>query len=139
MEADMIRGKLTQKGLKVTPQRMAILEAVFSLNNHPTAENILDFVRNRIPSVATGTVYNILETLVTKKIISRVKTDHDVMRYDGVSEQHHHLYCSECDLIEDYFDDELDRILKNYFKDKDIPGFNLDNIVLQIRGTFNKC
>jgi Fur family peroxide stress response transcriptional regulator len=133
------KAKLSEKGLKVTPQRMAILEAIHHLKNHPTAENIIEFIRQKHPNIATGTVYQILDTFVENNIIKRVKTDRDVMRYDGVVKNHHHLYCSKCDLIEDYFDEELDLLLNDYFKNKNIKGFKMEDIVLQIRGTFNKC
>lgn len=134
-----IKNSLLEKGLKITPQRMAILEAIYSLNNHPTAENIIEYIRIAHPNIATGTVYKVLETLVEKKIIKKVKTDKDFMRYDGIIENHHHLYCSECDLIEDYRDDELDELLRNHFKNKNIAGFKIEDIVLQIRGSFDKC
>ncbi len=136
---DDIRKKLTDRSLKVTPQRMSILEAVYALNNHPTAENIIEYIRESHPNIATGTVYKVLDTLVSNKIIKKVKTDRDIMRYDGITENHHHLYCSDCDLIEDYIDDELDAILKAYFKKKTFPGFKIEDVILQIRGTFDKC
>ncbi len=136
---DDIRIKLTDKSLKVTPQRMSILEAIYALDNHPTAENIIEYIRESHPNIATGTVYKVLDTLVSNKIIKRVKTDRDIMRYDGITKNHHHLYCSECDLIEDYIDEELDAILKAYFKKKTFPGFKIEDVILQIRGTFDKC
>ena len=58
------------------------------------------------------------------------------MRYDGVMERHHHLYCSKSDRIDDYRDDELDTMLENYFRKKKIPGFRIDEIKLQINGRF---
>ena len=134
-----LRDSLADKGLKVTPQRMNILEAIYILNNHPTAENIISYVREKHPNVATGTVYKVLDTLVENNLINKVKTDSDIMRYDGVINHHHHLYCSECELIEDYVDENLDKILKNYFKNKNFSGFKVEEIVLQIRGTFDKC
>jgi Fur family peroxide stress response transcriptional regulator len=134
-----IRNKFSEKGLKITPQRVVILEAVYKLNNHPTADNIIEYIRESHPNIATGTVYKVLETLVENGLIKKVTTDKDVMRYDGIIENHHHLYCSECDLIEDYKDEELDKLLQNHFKNKNIKGFKIEDIVLQIRGTFNKC
>ncbi len=134
-----IRDTFTEKGLKITPQRIVILEAIYKLDNHPTVEDILTYIRKDNPNIATGTVYKVLDTLVENNIIKRVKTDKDIMRYDGVIEKHHHLYCSECDLIEDYEDDELDELLRNHFKNKNIEGFTMEDIVLQIRGTFDKC
>lgn len=134
-----IRDKFTEKGLIITPQRIAILEAIFKLNNHPTVEDIIKHIRKNNPNIATGTVYKVLDTLVENNLIKKVKTDKDIMRYDGVIEKHHHLYCSKCDLIEDYVDEELDELLKNHFKNKNIEGFKMEDIVLQIRGTFKKC
>jgi Fur family peroxide stress response transcriptional regulator len=134
-----IKNRLTEKELKVTPQRMAILEGIYQLNNHPTAEKILDYIRQKHPCIATGTVYKVLETLVLNGLIRKVTTDKDIMRYDGILESHHHLYCSTCDLIEDYEDKELDELLKKYFENKNLPGFTIEEFVLQIKGAFNKC
>lgn len=139
MEISEIKYKLIEKGLKITPQRLAILGAIYELNNHPTAENIIEFIRTNHPNISTGTVYKVLDTLVENGIIAKVKTDRDIMRYDGVVDKHHHLYCSTCDLIEDYKDDQLDRLLKEYFKNKKFPGFEIEDFVLQIKGTFDKC
>lgn len=138
-KVEELRNKLVEKGLKVTPQRMDILEAVYNLDNHPTAENVIEYIREKHPNIATGTVYKVLDTLVKNNLIKRVNTDRDIMRYDGDIKNHHHLYCTECNLIKDYVDEELDNILTNYFKKKSISGFKIEDIVLQIRGKFDKC
>jgi len=134
-----IQLKLKDRGLKVTPQRIAVLEAIYELNNHPTAENIIEYIRKIHPGIASGTVYKVLDVLVENQLIKKVKTERDIMRYDGILEHHHHLYCSECDKIEDYIDNELDQLLNDYFSKKTFPGFHIDNIVLQIKGTFDNC
>lgn len=138
MQISEIRNKLIEKGLKVTPQRVAIFEAVITLNNHPTAENIIDFVRKSHPHIATATVYKVLDTMVENDLINRVKTDKDIMRYDAIMENHHHLYCSETERIEDYIDDELTRLIDEYFEKKKIAGFQIEEIKLQIKGKFRK-
>ncbi len=136
MKREEIRDILVQNGLKVTPQRVAVLEAINTMRTHPTAENLIDFIRENDPNVATGTVYNILETFVEKGIIRKVKTDRDVMRYDAIMDVHHHLYCAESDRIEDYYDEELDRMLEAYFREKKIPGFSIRDVKLQLIGNF---
>lgn len=136
LSSEQIGQKLKDAGMKVTPQRHAILEAVHSLANHPTAELIIDYIRKTHPGIATGTVYNVLDALVEKELIQRVKTDKDAMRYDAVLKKHHHIYCAESDRIEDYFDEELDEMLKAHFRKKDLPGFEIENIFLQIKGNF---
>jgi Fur family peroxide stress response transcriptional regulator len=60
------------------------------------------------------------------------------MRYDAILEKHHHLYCSESDRIEDYMDDELNKLIENYFEKKNIPDFKIEDIKLQIIGKFVK-
>jgi Fur family peroxide stress response transcriptional regulator len=138
MTTTEIKNKLTEKGLKVTPQRMAILEAIYNLKNHPTADKIIDYIQKMHPNIATGTVYKVLITLVDNQLIKKVKTEKDVMRYDGILQNHHHLYCIESEEIKDYFDEELDDILQKYFKKKNLPDFKIEDIVLQIKGKFNK-
>lgn len=138
MKIEEIRSELTRKGLRVTPQRVAILEAVIKLHNHPTAENVSEFLKEHHPNIATGTVYKILEVLVSKGLLKKVKTDRDVMRYDAILESHHHLYSSESDRIEDYFDHGVNSLLTEYFKSHQIPGFEINDIKLQLIGRFRK-
>ncbi|RPH27656.1 MAG: transcriptional repressor [Bacteroidales bacterium] len=138
MKINEIKNKLVDKGLKVTPQRISILEAIIKLNNHPTAENIIDYIRKNQPNIATATVYKVLDALVENELIRKVKTDRDFMRYDAIMENHHHLYCSVSDRIEDYHDDELNDLLEKYFESKGIPDFKIEDIKLQIIGRFMK-
>ena len=127
---------LAENNLKVTPQRTAVLEVILNLHNHPKAEEIAQYLRLNYPHIPIGTVYKILDTLVEKEIIRKVKTEGDIMRYDSVKRNHHHLYCNETERIEDYYDEELDKLLKNYLKIKKIPNFKIKDIKLQIVGTF---
>jgi len=127
-----ISSKLVEKGLKVTPQRIIILEAILILNNHPTAENIIEFIRKNHPNISVATVYKVLDALVEKELIKRVKTEKDVMRYDAVMESHHHIYYSDSDRIEDYIDYELNDLLQKYFKKKKLPDIEIEDIKLQI-------
>jgi Fur family peroxide stress response transcriptional regulator len=136
MKLEEITNKLVEKRLKVTPQRVAILEAIFSLDNHPTAENIIDYIRKNHPNIATATVYKVLDTFVSCRLINRVRTDRDIMRYDAIIESHHHIYCSDSDRIEDYKDDELNSLLSEYFINKGIPNFKIEDIKLQILGKY---
>ncbi len=138
MKAGLIKNKLTEKGLKVTPQRMAILEAITNLKNHPSAENIIDYIRRNHPNISVATVYKVLDVLVDNQLIKRVKTEKDVMRYDAIMESHHHIYCSDSDQIEDFFDDNLNKLLDDYFEKKQIPDFKIEDIKLHIIGKYKK-
>ena len=133
-----IKNKLVEKDLKVTPQRIAILEAIYSLSNHPTAEMIMDYIKDTHPGIASGTIYKVLDVLIEKQLIKRVKTEKDIMRYDGAMENHHHLYCSESEEIKDYMNEDLDKLLENYFIKNEIEDFEIQEIKLQINGKFLK-
>jgi len=138
MTKEGIRDVLKKHGLRITPQRVAVLRTISRLHNHPTTEQVIEHIRKSNPNVAVGTVYNILEMLVENGLLRKVKTDRDVMRYDTILESHHHLYCYDSDRIEDYFDEELDHLLNDYFKGKKIPGFRIQDIKLQLVGKFSK-
>jgi len=136
LNKDYIIKTLISCRLKVTPQRIAVLDAVINLKNHPIAENVIDFIKENHPNIATGTVYKTLDTFVKKNIIHKVKTDDDIMRYDAVHEKHHHLYCSDSERIEDFVDVALDKIIDDYLKSKKIPNFKIEDVKLQIVGKF---
>jgi len=127
---------LAQNGLRITPQRIAVLDIILNLSNHPSAEEISEFMRINYPHVPMGTVYKILDVFVQKNIISRVRTNDGLIRFDPVQEKHHHLYCSESAQIEDYFDNDLNKILENYFGKKQIPDFTIQDVRVQIIGKF---
>ncbi len=137
LSSEQIKQKLKDAELRVTLQRHAILEAVYSLGNHPSAEQVIDYIRVRYPGIATGTVYNVLDVMVESGLVKRVKTDKDAMRYDAIMNRHHHIYCAETDRIEDYFDEELDELLQAYFRKKKLQDFKIEDIILQIKGNFN--
>jgi Fur family peroxide stress response transcriptional regulator len=58
------------------------------------------------------------------------------MRYDAIIENHHHLYCAESDRIVDYYNDEINNLLTEYFRKNGIPDFEIGDIKLQIIGKF---
>jgi len=136
MDLTEIRNSLISTGLRVTPQRLSIFNAIIKLGNHPTADEIIAFIRQDQPNIATGTVYKVLDSLAENGLISKVKTEKDVMRYDAMMVSHHHLYCVDSDKIEDYVDEELDELIAGYFAKKEITGFKIEDIKLQINGKF---
>ena len=127
---------LVQNGLKVTPQRIAILEVILSIDTHPDADKIAGYLRVSHPNISIGTIYNTLDTFCKKGIIRKIFTSKDSVRYDSVSDRHHHLYCTESELIVDFYDDELNNMLANYMKKKNLPNFKVESINIQITGNF---
>jgi Fur family peroxide stress response transcriptional regulator len=129
---------LVEKGLKVTPQRIAVLDIMLNLNNHPTADNITEYLRLNYPHVPIGTVYKILDVFIENGIVNKVKTENGIIRYDPVTEKHHHLYFSDSEQIEDFHDQELNKILEDYFREKQIQNFKIEDIKVQIIGRYTE-
>lgn len=130
------RETIQEKGLKVTPQRVAIFEAIIQLNNHPTAEEIISFVKDTHPNISVGTVYKVLDTFVENNLLKKVKTEKDIMRYDSHLSNHHHLYCFETERIEDFEDEKLNNLINSYFENNKIKNFKIQEVKLQITGKF---
>jgi Fur family transcriptional regulator, peroxide stress response regulator len=66
----------------IIPSRHADVQT----QNHPAAEKVIDYIRINHPNIATATVYKVQDSLVSNKLIEKVKTERDVMRYDAVNE-----------------------------------------------------
>ena len=136
MNNQEITNILKENNLKVTPQRMLIFKAFLKAPKHPTAEQIIKKVKKSNPNISPGTIYKTLETFAQNNIITKVKTEKDIMRYDMVMDTHHHLYCAESEKIEDYYDPELNKLIEEYFREKEIPGFNIEEFKIQFVGRF---
>jgi Fur family peroxide stress response transcriptional regulator len=136
MDTEQIKIKLRNNGLKATPKRISILEAIFGLGNHPTAEEIIKFIRNQKLDIATATVYKALEIFEEKKIIIKVETGTNIIRYDAIVEPHHHLYNTDSKMIRDYKNEQITKIIDNYFKKNKIKDFDIKEIKLHLIGEF---
>jgi Fur family peroxide stress response transcriptional regulator len=93
--------KYRELGLKLTPQRLAILEFLDGNRDHPSAENIFKEVKKKYPMMSFATVYNTIEALKKKGDLLELTIDPERRRYDPETRQHHHLICVECKKIVD--------------------------------------
>jgi len=132
------RERISASGLKVTPQRLLVLSALIEMRNHPSADQLLEFIRRDNPHMGTGTVYNILDVLAGKGVIKRVSTDEGILRYDAIEEKHHHIICTDTGNVKDYFDQDLNKLLEDYFASHNIEGFEIEDISMHIAGKFNR-
>lgn len=103
MKATILKNinKYRSKGLKLTPQRLAILEYLEGNKNHPSAENIYEAVKKKFPMMSFATVYKTLETLKLKGNLLELTIDPQRRRYDPDTKTHHHLICITCKKIID--------------------------------------
>lgn len=125
-----------ERGLRCTVQRRVILEAALILGNHPTADQVLEAVRDRLPGIARPTVYRALEHLAELGVISKACHPGHVARYDTRTDLHHHLVCLHCNQFVDFTSPSLDGL---EIPDTSGLGFELSDYRVQLRGTCRSC
>jgi Fur family ferric uptake transcriptional regulator len=94
---------LNQANLRMTRQRMVILEELRKVNTHPSADEIYELVRKRLPRISLGTIYRNLEILSETGEIRRLETGSHLKRFDGRADDHYHIRCLRCDRLVDLF------------------------------------
>ncbi|ANE46578.1 Fur family transcriptional regulator [Paenibacillus swuensis] len=87
--------------INLTSQRKAILEVIQTRHDHPTAADIIEGLRERGFNFAYGTIYNSLRYLTDTGLIRELKLGEAVSRYDGRTEDHHHIVCSSCGRVDE--------------------------------------
>lgn len=92
-----------EKGIKLTHQRMEIFHEITISEEHPSAEEIHKRLKPRLPMISLDTVYRTLSILEQYGIIARVQVLDDRGRFDANLTPHHHLVCTKCKCIQDFY------------------------------------
>lgn len=91
----------TGKPRRNTPQRKILLEELSGLKTHPTASELFELVRKRLPRISLGTVYRNLEVLHEEGQIAKLDLAGHEARFDAMVEPHSHVRCTRCDKVRD--------------------------------------
>ena len=92
---------LEKKDMRVTNQRKVILEELKKVKSHPTATEIYDMVRKKLPRISLGTVYRNLELMTDNEVIQKLDFGEAQKRFDGNPMPHYHINCIECGRVDD--------------------------------------
>jgi len=92
---------LAKRNLRMTRQRKVILEELRRINNHPSADELYERVRQLLPRISLGTVYRNLDVLSELGEIQRLELSGSLKRFDGNPRKHYHIRCMNCDRIDD--------------------------------------
>ena len=125
-----------QHGLPITVQRRTILEVLAGRKDHPTADQVWEAVRARMPGVSRTTVYRVLDTFVRLGVAVKAPHMGPAVRFDPRTERHHHLVCRECDRVIDVESPTFDTIR---LPDTRRTGFQVDDFSIHIRGVCADC
>ena len=119
-----------QLNLRMTHQRKVILEELRKVVTHPSAYEVYEMVRKRLPRISLGTIYRNLEILSENGEIQKLELGCTLKRFDGIAENHYHIRCIHCDRVVDApadFDVAVNHELKNAIDFK-IIGHKLELI-----------
>ncbi len=132
-----IADKLSERGYRLTPQRLMVLSAIENSDNHISAEEIHAQIVAKYPNVNISTVYRTLELLQQLGLVTETDLGEGRVRYHPADKgQHHHLVCRECGAIID-LDESLLASLKNALHRE--YDFSADLKHLAILGLCGKC
>ncbi len=87
--------------MRLTTQRQIILEELGKVTSHPTANEVYDMVRKRLPRIGLGTVYRNLELMADSGIILKLEVGGTQKRFDATVTPHYHIRCSSCGRVND--------------------------------------
>ena len=102
MEQERFKEVLRERGLKVTNQRLLVLETIAGHpGEHLTAEEIYELAKEQYPEIGLATIYRTVQVLVELNVIDKVSFDDGFVRYElgsakADSHHHHHAICQEC-------------------------------------------
>ena len=100
---------LREEGLRITPQRIAIVDYLLKTEDHPSAEQIHKVVQKKYPMVSLSTVYKTLDMLKKKKLVNEIEVEGEA-RFDAHVDDHINLVCMNCGKIEDIDENSLKEI-----------------------------
>jgi Fur family transcriptional regulator, ferric uptake regulator len=126
---------LAKKNLRITAQRQAIIETAFSTDEHFTAEQLLDWSRERDKSVSRATVYRTLPLLTESGLVREMDFGKDHKFYDpnyADHPNHSHIICEECEKIVEFESEKIARLESEISQEL---GFSVKAQRLQITGS----
>lgn len=92
LHADILAQKLSESGLRATPQREVVYNVLVRKRDHPTADEVFARVRHDLPTISLATVYNCLETLVQCDLVRAVNFERGPTRYCPNLRPHAHFH-----------------------------------------------
>lgn len=127
---------LKKNGVRITPQRLAILEYMATSNSHPTVDEICKDLKKFLPSLTTATIYSNLKCFKKYNLINELSFGELASRYEWTTSFHYHVRCVFCGNLADLYYPKLtqvEEVAKIKF------GFDVTHHFFELQGTCPKC
>lgn len=125
--------ELKNKNIRLSHQRLKVLEYVANHRCHPTVEQIYNDLHKEIPTLSKTTVYNTLNTLIEAGLVKLITIEDNETRYDIITDNHGHFKCESCGAIYDF------KINIDSFDSEGLNGFKINNKDVYFKGICSKC
>jgi len=129
---------LRRQGLRVTPERRAVLEVILSREGHFDADELLQFLRRRRRPVSRATLYRTLDHLVLAGLVKKHSFGGGTAQYEHIyNRKHHdHMVCESCGTVIEFMNEEIERLQEEMCRKHD---FSPTNHVMEIFGVCAAC
>ncbi|WP_040912224.1 peroxide-responsive transcriptional repressor PerR [Lentibacillus jeotgali] len=127
---------LRDSGVRITPQRHAVLEYLLNSMVHPTADDIYKALEGKFPNMSVATVYNNLRVLRKIGLVRELTYGDSSSRFDFNSSEHYHIICEECGKIVDFHYPTLDEVESLA---EQVTGFDVSHHRMEIYGKCEEC
>lgn len=127
---------LKKSGVRITPQRHAVLEFLLTSMTHPTADEIYKALEDKFPNMSVATVYNNLRILREIGLVRELTYGDDSSRFDSNMNDHYHIICEDCGKIVDFHYPTLDEIESLAEK---VSGFDISHHRMELYGKCETC
>lgn len=129
-------GYLREKGYRLTPQRLAILEVLKETPGHFTPTEIYQQVSKQIPGMTEATVYRTLDFLVRQNIVLVAHLGKGQLVYEYAEHDHHHLICSRCGAMQEIDHQQLTELYEQFSQ---TTGYQIHSIHTTFFGYCPQC
>jgi Fe2+ or Zn2+ uptake regulation protein len=137
-----LRRALEESGWRYTRQRAAVFDYLRAVDWHPTADEVYQAVRRRIPNISLATVYKALEALVQCRLATKLAHADGPARYDCRCDSHYHLRCLKTGRVRDLetpFDRQLlDKLDPHLIDNLRRQGFHVTDYRLELLGYYQE-
>lgn len=134
LDLQMAQTVMQREGVRLTPQRLAVLEALIGNTSHPTVDGLFDTVRRTCPTISLATVYNTVAMLIRHGLILELRGGRDGLRCDPNTNPHAHAYCLGCGEVYD-----LPLPYPEAWDASYPPGFRITGVEVSITGYCAHC
>lgn len=127
---------LKRSGVRITPQRHAVLGFLLNSETHPTADEIYKALESQFPNMSVATVYNNLRVLREIGLVRELTYGDNSSRFDCNMEKHYHIICKSCERIVDFHYPSLDEVESLA---EQVTGFEVSHHRMELYGKCEKC